>query len=307
MKTAFLFPGQASQYVGMGKDLYEKYEQAQKLFDRAQAITGIDLKRFCFEGPEEELKKTHITQPAIFVHSMAVFTILQDRNMQADGVAGHSLGEYSALVAAGALSFEDGLRLVTRRGRLMYEAGQQQAGSMAAIIGLQPEQVYEICEQVKEEGIVQPANFNSPGQIAVSGEVKAVRAAIEKAKESGAKKAVELVVSGAFHSPLMQGAQEGLQKALDQTEIKTARIPVYSNVEAKPVRQADEIRRLLFSQLSKPVLWQNLILEMIKDGFDRFYEIGPGKVLKGLQKRIDRNFLCTEIGTAENLEKLGDA
>lgn len=306
-KTAFLFPGQASQFVGMGKDLYENYETAKKIFDRADEISGMPLSRYCFEGPEEELKKTYITQPAIFVHSIAVLNILQEMDVKPEGVAGHSLGEYSALVAAGSLSFEDGLKLVKERGRLMYEAGMEQSGTMAAIIGLSPEQVYEICEQIAKTGVVQPANFNSPGQIAISGDVESVHKAIERAKEMGAKKAVELVVSGAFHSPLMNSAQEGLKKVLEQTEIKEARVPLYSNVEAKPVQDAQQIRRLLYQQLAKPVLWQKLIENMIADGFGRFYEIGPGKVLRGLHKRIDRNVACTEIGTVENLEKLGDA
>ena len=306
MKTAFLFPGQASQYVGMGQDLYEKYASAREVFDQANDIMGFDLKKICFEGPEEELKKTYITQPAIFVHSVAVFNILQEKGVTFDAAAGHSLGEYSALVAAGVLSYPDGLRLVKERGRLMYEAGINQPGTMAAIIGLDEDQVYAICDQVKDVGIVQPANFNSPGQVAISGEVQAVRAAMEKAKEAGAKKAVELVVSGAFHSPLMQAAQEGLKKALEETDFRDAKVPVYSNVEAKPVTDSNQIRDLLYRQLTMPVLWQNLIKNMIGDGVARTFEVGPGKVLKGLQKRIDRGVPCTEIGTVENLENLGE-
>ena len=306
MKTAFLFPGQASQYVGMGQDLYEKYASAREVFDQANDIMGFDLKKICFEGPEEELKKTYITQPAIFVHSVAVFNILQEKGVTFDAAAGHSLGEYSALVAAGVLSYPDGLRLVKERGRLMYEAGINQPGTMAAIIGLDEDQVYAICDQVKDVGIVQPANFNSPGQVAISGEVQAVRAAMEKAKEAGAKKAVELVVSGAFHSPLMQAAQEGLKKALEETDFRDAKVPVYSNVEAKPVTDSNQIRDLLYRQLTMPVLWQNLIKNMIGDGVTRTFEVGPGKVLKGLQKRIDRGVPCTEIGTVENLENLGE-
>lgn len=307
MKTAFIFPGQASQYVGMGKDLYEKYETARRLFDQANAIMGMDLKSVCFDGPEEELKQTFITQPAIFVHSVAVYRILEEQGKRCQGTAGHSLGEYSALVAAGALSFEDGLKLVKERGRLMYEAGQKQAGTMAAIIGLSEAQVYEICEEVKEAGVVQPANFNSPGQVAISGEVQAVQAAMQKAKEAGAKKAVELVVSGAFHSPLMQYAQDGLRDALESTEFHDAKVPVYSNVEAQAVQDKDKIRQLLLQQLTKPVLWQNLIQNMIADGYEQFFELGPGKVLRGLQKRINRQVPCQEIGTVEGLENFGES
>lgn len=306
MNSAFIFPGQASQFVGMGKDLYDTYEIVRSVFDTANEIMELDLKKICFEGPEEELKQTFITQPAIFVHSVAVFKILKEKGFVPRAVAGHSLGEYSALVAADAISFEDGLKVVKERGRLMFEAGQKQPGTMAAIIGLSPEQVNELCESLADAGIVQPANFNSPGQIAISGEVSTIRQAIEKAKEMGAKKAVELVVSGAFHSPLMQTAQDGLQEALEKTEIKDAVIPLYSNVEATAIQDNVKIRQLLIQQLTRPVLWQTIIENMITDGYAPFYEIGPGKVLKGLQKRINREFLCTEIGTETSIENLGD-
>jgi [acyl-carrier-protein] S-malonyltransferase len=304
MKKAFIFPGQASQYVGMGKDLYDTYDVSRNIFDKANDIMEMDLKDICFNGPEDELKKTFITQPAIFVHSIAVYEVLKSKNILPDSAAGHSLGEYSALTAAGALSFEDGLKLVKRRGELMYEAGTEKPGTMAAIIGMTPEKVYELCENVKEFGIIQPANFNSPGQIALSGDVNAVRKAIDLAKEMGARRAVELVVSGAFHSPLMEAAQEGLKTVLEETEIKDALIPVYSNVEAKPVQDKEKIRDLLYRQLTKPVLWQDLVENMIKDGTESFYEIGPGKVLKGLLKRIDRNVPCFEVGTTENINNL---
>lgn len=305
MQNAFIFPGQASQYVGMGKDIYHRYDLARKIFDDANDVMGMDLKNVCFEGPEETLKQTNITQPAIFVHSVAVYKILQDKGMLPAAVAGHSLGEYSALVAAGSLKFEDGLRLVKERGSLMYEAGKNQPGTMAAIIGLTPEQVGKLCDELEQTGIVQPANFNSPGQIAISGDVKTVHLAIEKAREAGAKKAVELVVSGAFHSPLMEHAQEGLKKAIENTEFEDAQVPLYSNVEAVAVQESAKIRQLLIKQLTQPVLWQTIVENMISDGFDSFYEIGPGKVLKGLQKRINRQVPCTEIGTIDQIENLG--
>ena len=308
MKTAFVFPGQASQFVGMGKDLYETYDLAKKYFDLANDVLGFDLKKVCFDGPEETLKQTYITQPAIFVHSAIVNELLkQEYNFTAQGVAGHSLGEYSALFAAGSLSFEDGLKLVQMRGQLMFDSGKKHPGTMAAIIGFTEEQVNEVCAKASEFGVIQPANFNSPGQIAVSGDVQAVRKAIEIAKEMGARKAVELVVSGAFHSPLMLDAQEGLLKALKETEIKKAAVPVYTNVHARPVTEIDEIRENLFKQLTSPVLWQTSMENMIADGFEQFYEIGPGKVLTGLLKRINRQVPCKPIGTVEQIKALGES
>ncbi len=264
------------------------------------------MKKVCFEGPEEELKKTYITQPAIFVHSVVVNELLKEKGQTPQGVAGHSLGEYSALVAAGSLSFEDGLKLVQKRGQLMYQSGQKNPGTMAALIGLSEEQVYALCDELKSEGVIQPANFNSPGQIAISGEVNVIRKAIEKAKEMGAKKAVELVVSGAFHSPLMDDARAGLQEALEKTEIKPAQVPVYTNVTAQPVSEAAQIRTLLYRQLTSPVLWQKSMENMIADGFERFYEIGPGKVLTGLLKRINRQVPCQPVGTAEQINATGE-
>ena len=306
MKQAFIFPGQASQYVGMGKDLYENYPVCKDTFDQADDILGFNISKICFEGPEEELKQTNITQPAIFIHSIAVFRVLESQGKLPLGTAGHSLGEYSALVAAGSLSFEDGLKLVHKRGSLMHKVGQEKPGSMAAIIGLVPEKVIDLCDSLREVGVIQPANFNSPGQIAVSGDVDAIKQAIIKAPEMGALKAIELVVSGAFHSPLMAAAADGLAEALNDTIFNNANVPIYSNVEAKPVQDKDSIRNLLLKQLTKPVLWQQIIENMIEDGYDQFYEIGPGKVLRGLLKRINRSYSCSEIGTKENLENLGE-
>ncbi len=281
--TAFLFPGQGSQYVGMVRDFYDSDPGSRALISQADAALGFPLSRVCFEGPEEELRQTRNTQPAIFLHSIVVLRRVKD--VRPSMVAGHSLGEYSALVAAGAVGFEDALRLVRLRGELMQRAGEEQPGTMAAIIGLEPSAVEQICIEASTEGIVQPANFNSPGQIAVSGSVAGVRRAVELARARGAKMAKELVVSGAFHSPLMETAREGLKSALERTDIRDAAIPVYANVSAEPVQRAAEIRDLLCRQLTSPVRWEQTLRNMARDGARTFYEIGPGKVLQGLVKR----------------------
>ena len=286
-KTAFIFPGQGSQYVGMGKDFFESDADSQRLFARADEILGVPLSKICFEGPDEELKQTRNTQPAIFLHSMVVFEKIHGAH--ADMVAGHSLGEYSALVAAKAISFEDGLSLVRLRGELMQKAGDEQRGTMAAIVGLMPEAVEGICREASAAGVVQPANFNSPGQIVISGSVEGVRRGMELAKAAGAKLVKELVVSGAFHSPLMASARDGLKKKLAATKIVNASIPVYANVTAEPVTKAEEIRDVLFRQLTSPVRWEESVIHMVRDGADSFIETGPGKVLQGLVKRIAAN------------------
>ncbi len=271
----------------MGKDFFESDADAQRLFARADEILGVPLSKICFDGPDDELKQTRNTQPAIFLHSMIVFNKL--KGMHADMVAGHSLGEYSALVAAKAISFEDGLSLVRLRGELMQKAGDEQKGTMAAIVGLMPEAVEGICREASAAGVVQPANFNSPGQIVISGSVEGVRRGMELAKAAGAKLVKELVVSGAFHSPLMASARDGLKKKLDATTIVDAAIPVYANVTAEPVTKAEEIRDVLFRQLTSPVRWEESVIHMVRDGADSFIEIGPGKVLQGLVKRIAAN------------------
>ncbi len=305
MKKAFIFPGQASQFVGMASDLYDKYDLAKRYFDQANEIMGVDLKSICFNGPEEELKKTFLTQPAIFVHSSIVAAILLEKGIYPSAVGGHSLGEYSALVAAGGLDFLSGLKLVKERSRLMFEAGKKNPGTMGAIIGLTGDQVNEICDGFKDTGVVQPANFNSPGQIAISGDKETVLKALEAAKEMGSRKAVELVVSGAFHSPLMMDAQIGLAEALNSADIKNIEVPLYANVTSKPETNGDSIKQLLLKQLTNPVLWQNIILNMVQDGHTDFVEVGPGKVLKGLLKRINRESNCDLCGTVDQLESLG--
>jgi [acyl-carrier-protein] S-malonyltransferase len=306
MNKAFIFPGQASQYVGMSSDLYNKFDLAKKYFKQANAIMETDLKSICFNGPEAELKKTYFTQPAIFVHSCILSALLKEEGVSPVAVAGHSLGEYSALFTAGSLDFESGLKLVKERSRLMYQAGQNNPGTMGAIIGLTPEQVNQICDNLKSVGIIQPANFNSPGQIAISGDKETVLKALDAAKEMGSRKAVELVVSGAFHSPLMKGAQDGLAEALKNTIITNAEVPLYTNVTAKPETDGNIIKELLLEQLTSPVLWQDLIAKMIHDGHSNFIEVGPGKVLKGLLKRIDRGATCDLCGTFEQLETFKD-
>ncbi|OPX34657.1 [acyl-carrier-protein] S-malonyltransferase [candidate division KSB1 bacterium 4484_188] len=301
---AFLFPGQGAQYVGMAKDLYDQYPAVRSMFDRAEEILGFPLRKIAFEGPEDELKQTQYTQPAIFVHSLGMLRLLNERELKPEAVAGHSLGEYSALVCAGALNFEVALRLVKLRGRLMQYSGEQNPGTMAAIIGLPRETVEEICRTVSKEHLVQPANFNSPGQIVISGSVDGVHRAMALAKENKARAVMELVVSGAFHSPLMEEALSGLKEALAEADIRNPEIPVYTNVTAQPVQTAETVREMLQRQLLSPVLWQNIIENMHADGFDQFYEVGPSKVLCGLNRRINRQLQCTPLGKAEDLENL---
>ncbi len=283
--TAYIFPGQGSQYVGMGKDLSDKNTIANELFEKADNILGFSLSSICFDGPEQDLKQTKNTQPAIFLHSVIISKLIGRHDVAM--VAGHSLGEYSALVYAGALSFEDGLKIVRLRGELMQRAGELQPGTMAAVVGLEASILEAICTEASAEGIVQCANFNSPGQIVISGSVAGVKKGMELAKARGAKLVKELVVSGAFHSPLMEYAVEGLSSALDAVEIKDAQIPVYANVTAQPVTKADEIRQLLKDQLTKPVRWEESVKNMVGAGAHKFIEIGPGKVLQGLVKRIE--------------------
>jgi [acyl-carrier-protein] S-malonyltransferase len=299
-KRAFIFPGQGSQYVGMAKDLMEKSVEAKEMFMMADDALGYNLSQIMFNGPEELLKQTENTQPAIFLHSVIIASLF--RRFEADMTAGHSLGEYSALVIAGAFQFYDAVKVVRIRGMAMQKAGEINKGTMAAVVGLQSGILVEICKEASSFGVVKCANFNSPGQIVISGSVEGVRKAIELAKNKGAKLVKELVVSGAFHSPLMEPAISELKEKLDIAEIFDAKIPVYANVTAKPVKEKNEIKKLLVEQLNSPVRWEETILNMINDGADEFVEIGPAKVLQGLVKRINPDVKCSGIDKYSDLE-----
>lgn len=286
---AFVFPGQGSQFVGMGKDLYENNALAKELFDKADEILGFKITDIMLAGTDEQLKQTNVTQPAVFLHSVISALCLGD-DFKPAMVAGHSLGEFSALVAAGALSFEDGLKLVAARANAMQKACEANPGTMAAIIGLSDEKVEEVCSEVSADGqIVVAANYNCPGQLVISGNVEAVNAACEKLKEAGAKRALPLKVGGAFHSPLMQPAKDELQAAIEQTEFAAPSCPVYQNVDAKAHTDAAEIKANLTAQLTSPVRWTASVQAMIADGADDFTECGPGKALQGMIGRIDKN------------------
>ncbi len=303
-KTALLFPGQGSQYVGMGKDLYEKYELGKEVYKKAEEILGFDIKEICFNGPDEELKKTEICQPAIFLHSMILFELLKEHEIEVDCFAGHSLGEYIAITAAGVLDFENGLKLVKRRGELVKEASEENPGSMAAVIGLNREKVKEICDDLNENDVIQPVNFNSPGQIVISGKKELIAVAVESAKSEGALRAIELEVSGAFHTIYMKKAYDGINEYLKDLPMSEPLVPIISNFTAKPMTSLEEIKKNIVEQLINPVLWEDSMEFLIENGIEVFVEVGPGRILRGLLKRIDKNTLCLGVDKAECLEDL---
>lgn len=286
---AFVFPGQGAQFVGMGKDLYEKHPVAKQFFEKANDILGFRISDIIFEGTDEELKQTKVTQPAVFLHSVISSLCLGD-DFLPDMVAGHSLGELSALTAARSLSFEDGLKLVYARAMAMQKACEAAPSTMAAIIGLSDEKVEEICAEVDKEGYVcVPANFNCPGQLVISGNIDAINEACDKLKAAGAKRALPLKVGGAFHSPLMQPAKDELQAAIEKTDFHTPKCPVYQNVDGMPHTDPAEIKTNLIAQLTSSVKWTKCVQSMIADGADDFTECGPGKALQGMIGRIDKN------------------
>jgi [acyl-carrier-protein] S-malonyltransferase len=300
-QTAFIFPGQGSQYVGMGKEFYDNFRVAKEVFEEADDALHFPISSLCFQGPEEALKLTENTQPAVLTTSIAALRVLQsEKGMTPQVTAGHSLGEYSALVASGAFTFADAVQTVRLRGRFMQEAVPVGEGAMAAILGMEREQVEKLCEEVSAGEVLTPANFNCPGQIVIAGHSKAVERAIEKVKQDG-KKAVLLPVSAPFHSPLMKPAGERLEKALEGILVRDLKVPVVTNVEAETNTAKERVKRLLVAQVSSPVRWEESIRRMTEDGIDQVLEIGPGKVLSGLMKRINPN---VEIKNLEDLQTL---
>jgi [acyl-carrier-protein] S-malonyltransferase len=300
-KTAFIFPGQGSQAVGMGKELFDHFKVAKEVFEEADDILRFSISRLCFEGPDEALKLTENTQPAVLTASIAALRVLQEeKGIQPKLTAGHSLGEYSALVASGAFSFGEAVKIVRLRGRFMQEAVPVGEGTMAAILGMEPEEVEKLCQEVSAEDVLSPANFNCPGQIVIAGHTKAVERAIELAKQRG-KKSMPLQVSAPFHSVLMKPAGVRLNEALKEISVHELKVPVVTNVEAKANSTPERVKPLLVEQVSRPVRWEESMRRMVEEGVERVLEVGPGKVLSGLMKRIDSK---VEIGNIEDIQSL---
>ena len=291
---AFVFPGQGAQFVGMGKDLYDKSPIAKSLFDKANEILGFSITDLMFHGTDEDLRQTRVTQPAIFLHSVILAKVLGN-DFKPQMVAGHSLGEFSALVANGTLSFEDGLVLVSKRAAAMQKACEKEPSTMAAILGLDDEVVEKVCASIDD--VVVPANYNSPGQLVISGSNRGIELACEKLKEAGAKRALPLKVGGAFHSPLMEPARVELAKAIEGTPFEAPLCPIYQNVDAKPHTNPDDIKHNLISQLTSPVRWTQIMMNMLADGASSFTELGPGNVLQGLIKKVDREIEAISLQT----------
>ena len=308
-KTALLFPGQGAQYTGMGKDFYEQFTEAREVFNKANETLGFDLASLCFQGKQEELNKTSICQPAILVTSIAILEVLKkNSSIQMDtcrAACGLSLGEYTAHVAAGSMTFTDGVRLVYKRGLFMQEACNANPGGMVSVIGLEDEKVEQICNEMKSLGIICTANYNSPGQVVISGEKTLLEKASILAKERGARVVVPLKVDGAFHSDLMSPASSKLSRELELTPISKPNIPVVANIHAQYVREPEEIKISLAKQLNSPVRWHQSVSMLIRDGFNQFYEIGPGKSLSGLMKRIDSTQEIKNIDTVEAFKNIG--